>query len=56
MLVERLVAARRAESGYETPVEEEPPVLDLPDDRNELKEMCARAGAYLTAPRTPSSA
>ena len=44
MLVERLVAARRAESGYETPVEEEPPVLDLPDDRNELKEMCARAG------------
>ena len=44
MLVERLVAARRAESGYETPVEGEPPVLDLPDDRNELKEMCARAG------------
>ena len=44
VLVERLVAARRAESGYETPVEEEPPVLDLPDDRNELKEMCARAG------------
>ena len=45
VLVERLVAARRAASGYETPVEEEEPApMELPDDRGALKEMCAQRG------------
>ena len=44
MLVERLVAARRAASGYETPVEEEEPApMELPDDRGALMK-CAQRG------------